>query len=383
MATGSTVDAAYATALARAQALGADREPVIDSTAFLRSSVTGFEQRQMTQNSVTEFVRLTFNYEYQSKVPAGQAYMELTTAIARDTFGVDMETCSGFVAAHDEATARAIYEAQVLPIYEGRLVHGEQTSASQSLNQTPGGGTGPTYNAQHLRLEFHLQVFAAKLAGEVGLKYSMEVQRDFLTLEMRTMLQGSCYAQDRPTADASVGSLLAALNLGVNTRSRRTEDRETTQPGSGLGTTDVHLKLDFEEEFVGRVTGVAGVIEMKLTERVVYSGTRWSVQNLPFDSDGEGGISIPQPSGMEPGSRTVTGSVTAGTLATAEAWAKQQRSMLTGDALGNDCPQPEQWETDFEFVPRIDGIASGDGANVRLYRVNFTFAEILPLYPAP
>lgn len=31
------------------------------------------------------------------------------------------------------------------------------------------------------------------------------------------------------------------------------------------------LKLDFQEDFMGRVTGQAGVIEMKLTERVVYS----------------------------------------------------------------------------------------------------------------
>jgi len=36
-----------------------------------------------------------------------------------------------------------------------------------------------------------------------------------------------------------------------------------------------------------------------------------------------------------------------------------------------------------EFVPRIDDMATGTDANVKLYRVNFTFAEILPLYPAP
>ena len=62
--------------------------------------------------------------------------------------------------------------------------------------------------------------------------------------------------------------------------------------------------------------------------------TRWSVQNLRFESDGRGGVSIPQPSGVEPGSRAVSGSVTAGTLATAQAWAVAQRALLTGDALG-------------------------------------------------
>ena len=50
------------------------------------------------------------------------------------------------------------------------------------------------------------------------------------------------------------------------------------------------------------------------------------MQNLPFESDGSGGVSIPQPSGVEPGSRTVSGSVTVGTLATAQAWAMAQRA---------------------------------------------------------
>ena len=37
-------------------------------------------------------------------------------------------------------------------------------------------------------------------------------------------------------------------------------------------------------------------------------------------------------------SRTVSGYVTAGTKATTEAWAKQQRALLTGDSLGGKYP---------------------------------------------
>ena len=107
------------------------------------------------------------------------------------------------------------------------------------------------------------------------------------------------------------------------------------------------------------------------------------MQNLPYEMDGSGGVSIPQPSGVDPGSRTVVGSVTAATLATAQAWAIKQRSLLTGDAQGGSYPRQEEWETDYEFVPRIDGIPAGTTANVRLYQVNFTFGEILPLYPKP
>ena len=369
-ATGPTADAAYATALARAQALGANRAAAIDATAFLRGSSVSFEQRQVTQASVTEFVRLTFSYEYQSKLAAGRSYLELTTSTARDTFGVDLETCSGSVTARDAATAAAVYQAQVRGLYAGRLIHSEQTGLQESRNQA-----GDGYNVQHQRLEFSLQVFTPKQG--VGLKYSVEVTRDFLTLELRTAVSGSCYAANRALADAAVGALLAAMNFGASLRSRRVEDREAA------GALAAMLKLDFSEDFLGRVTGQAGVNEMKLTEKVVYSGVRWAVQALPFNDAGDGGVSIPQPSGVEPGSRVVSGSVTAGTRATAEIWAKKQRALLTGDKAGGSYVQPEQWEAEYVLVPRIDGIVTGAGTNVQLYRISFQFSELLPLYPAP
>jgi hypothetical protein len=424
-ASGATVDAAHATALARAQALGANREAAIDPTAWLRSSQAGMEQRQLTLNTAAEFVRLTFSYEYQSKLSAGRAYLELTTAVQTDIFGVDTETCSGFIAARDQATALGLFNSQVVTLYTGRLIQSQQTSFAQSQNQTsddrtdqvkntllastttltPGSGASALFNTVHVRMDFNLNVWSPKAAGEVGLKYSIEVARDFLALEFRTTVQGSCWAGNRALADAAVAGLLTALlggpNLGLATgaapvgggnvsggmasvRSRRTEDREWNTAGAqGDNANDVMLKLDFEEDLVGALTGQAGVNEMKLSVRIVYSGTRWRVQNLPFNADGSGGVAIPQPTGVEAGSRTVTGSVTAGTFATAQAWAVAQRGLLTGDALGGNYPQPEQWDTDYQFVPRVDGIPTGTGANVQLYRVGFTFGEILPLYPAP
>lgn len=412
-ATGGSVDAAYATALQRAQALGANREAAIDPTAFLKGSTLAQEQRWTTAANGVEFVRLAFSYDYQSKLSAGRAYLEMTTAVQQDVFGVDAETCSGFIAARDQATAAALYLQQIVPIYEGRLIHTQQTSFSQSQNQTSddttdqirttgqgrftmtaGSGPGAAFNTQHTRMEFNLTVFSPKAAGVTGLKYSMEVTRDFLTLELRLAIQGSCYAGNRVMADTAVTALLAGVLPGqghggapkgmAQVRSRRVEDRESNTLGTpGDGVADVLLKLDFEEEYVGRVTGTAGVIEMELTEEVVYSGTRWSVQPLPFNPDGTGGVSIPQPSGLEHGSRSVTGSVTAGTFATAQAWGKAQRTLLTGDALGGKYPQPEKWTTGYQFVPQIDGIPKGAGANVKLFKVGFAFGEVLPLYPAP
>ena len=75
--------------------------------------------------------------------------------------------------------------------------------------------------------------------------------------------------------------------------------------------------------------------------------------------------------------------MTAATLATAQAWAVKQRALLTGDALGGSYSRQEERENGYEFVPRIDGVAVGNAANVRLYLVNFQFGEILPLYPRP
>jgi hypothetical protein len=56
---------------------------------------------------------------------------------------------------------------------------------------------------------------------------------------------------------------------------------------------------------------------------------------------------------------------------------------LTGDDAGGLYPLQPEMETDYEFVPMINGIVQGVNSNVRVYRVNFTFVEILPWYPAP
>ena len=101
-----------------------------------------------------------------------------------------------------------------------------------------------------------------------------------------------------------------------------------------------------------------------------------------------GGVSIVQDAGLTEGGRTVRGSVTATSLATAQAWAVQQRMFLGVDADGNGYRLPEEIETEYEFLPRLDGVAMVPAGtegeiNVRLWRVSFTFGEILPNHPAP
>lgn len=128
---------------------------------------------------------------------------------------------------------------------------------------------------------------------------------------------------------------------------------------------------------------------MRVTESVTYSAVRWAVQPVPYSVNGSGGVSIPQACGQTEGNRSVRGTVTAATRATAEAWAYRHRGLLTGDRDGGHYPLPEQMERDYEFAPRVDGIAvdglagGGKANNVQLFRVNFTFGEILPNYPPP
>ena len=60
--------------------------------------------------------------------------------------------------------------------------------------------------------------------------------------------------------------------------------------------------------------------------------------------------------------------------------------MLPGDHDGGFYINAEGMETDYEFAPRADNITenglagAGSATNVRIYRVNFTFSEILPNY---
>jgi hypothetical protein len=79
---------------------------------------------------------------------------------------------------------------------------------------------------------------------------------------------------------------------------------------------------DFEASYINGITVIGNLLEMHVTESVKYSGVRWVVQPIPRAADGSGGVSIPQDAGLEAGSRTVRGSVTAADLATATAWAR-------------------------------------------------------------
>ena len=377
---GADADAAYTVALAKAAGLGSGKESTIGNRAFQRTAQITMERRQVKQdlttpanNSPEEFVRLTFAYEYQSKLAAGRAYLEYTVQSVQDAFGADSENVSGFVAAADGGTAQTAYLEQVRNAYNGRLVRNESTSISRVKAEN-------FSIAQDLRLDFSFSVHAPK-TGRVTFRYGIAVARDYLMNERTITVRGSVFAVNADEAETAAANLLTTLNYGNPVRESSGEDLEHE---AGVTDDEVHpgvfIKWDFAATYLARLGGVSGLLEMKVTEEVQYSGTRWVAQPLPFNDDGTGGVTIVQPTGVQEGMRTVRGSVTASTLATAETWAKQQRAFLTGGY-----PLPERWERDFEFVPRINGVAHAPqkaGDNVKVYRVGFTFAELLPFYPA-
>lgn len=370
-ASGDT-DVAYALALQRAQTLGANKESTLGPNSFLRSSQISWDQRRTQSGATPEFVRLTFTYEYQGKLATGRAYVEMATGTTFDTFGTDTQTVSGFVAAADSVTAQQIYQAQVRSGYKTALVHNETVTQSQVLAQA-----GQNFPTQFIKLDFNFQIYQTKPAGRVAFRYGINVRRDFLALKLETHIKGSIFAFNRPAANAALANLLKGVS-GAQVMEELNEDREYMSDLASNSTSDVFMKLDFDEAYEDRLTGITGVLEMTLSQQVKYSGTRWIPQPLPFDANGTGGLTVVQPSGIQEGGQTIRGSVTAPDQATAIAWAKIQRTLLVGTY-----PQPEEWDWDYEFVPRIQGVVKGANPNVRLYKLNFTFGEILPNYPPP
>lgn len=377
MASGATADAAYAAALAQAQSLGANKETQVGGNAFLRMSTIAQDTRQTQASNTVEFVRLEFSYEYQSKIGPGQAIIEMTMELVTDPFGADMENVQGYIVAADFNTAEDIYNS-IRALYSGRLVRGERTSETQLQSQS-----GTSFKAQELRLDFAFNVYRPKDAGKISYRYGIAVQKDFLNLQKSVRVHGSVFATTSAAAGAAVDALLAVVATGVQLQSQRSEDDEYTSDSAGGSATGLFIKLDFDESYVDRLTGISELLEMDVTEDVTHSGENWVLQPTLKKSDGSGGISMPQSVSIKPGQRVVRGSVTAASKDTCMTWAKKQRALLTGDKDGKHVVQPEQYTTNYQFVPRIEGVITGTAPNVRVYRLDFVYQELLPNYPAP
>lgn len=360
---GADADAAYAAALAQAETLGGGQ-----AGFFVRSQISQ-DRRQVTATSDTEFVRLEFSYEYQVK-SASRVYVEMTSETASETFGRDTEAVNGFIVAATHEAAEQVFTGKVLPACtaSGRYVLGQRLGKATQEQQA---ADGQSYAKQEIRLEFSVSVGKAK-AGGATVRYALDTSVNNATLEQVQTLSGEVYA----TTEAAARTALTALQTAQGFAAWVTESRitpEYEQPASG---SPVFQRLTFTLVKRGRVTGQAGLTECELTVDVTHSGARWVAQPLPYNANGSGGVSVMQACGVQEGRRVVSGYCCSAILATAEAWAKAQRALLAGTY-----EQPPQMTTGYAFAPFTTGVATGPQANVRVYRVAFSFSEILPNTP--
>lgn len=405
LASGATAEAAYSAALARAQEIGKRNAGGGNKYQFLVSSQVQAEYREvlLPTASAKEMVRLEFSYEFQRR--GSRLYIEVTTEVCKESAGAWVETVSGFAVARVQSDCEYAYETWVKGPYGARGLLNERTSVDK---QWVGAGAGPVETGevasnpvgllgQAVRYSFAFTVHRERLAGEIAMGYRMVVRQDFTELVRRTTVEGRVVG---PSLAAARAFLEAYVYLDSNTKtyywgqggaelgtsrlgSERGEEHLLAPNVSRTGRVDVGLELSFSEEFLSRITGDGAIIEASLSEEIVYSGTRWVTQDCPD------GPSVVQNCGMTPGSRTVSGSVTAATEGVARAWMKRMQELpFRGTAPGVRYLEAPRVQTSWVWLPRMadpiprSGSYEGEGKeeNHRFCTVGFGFGEVLPEY---
>jgi hypothetical protein len=368
-ASGATDEDAYQAALTKAQALGDGKHPFKVSSKVTRA------ERQLSATAGMEFVRLEYSYDY--KVKGSKLYIESQSEVSGQSFGESTEKVSGFVVARDYAAAVAAYHTYIRDAYTGNV---RDESTGQGVHKLDDGADGVT--SMFIRFDFSFSLFKAKAAGSYAIKYAMSVEFDYATLRKSTTIEGAYFsdpasmgAAESGTAGNTLDTFLTSLGLGSKIKGRRGTDRER------IGSTEDVLAVHFSAEYAAKLTATQQILQCELSEDIVYSGDRVVMQPTCD------GASVAQVCGTEPGSRTISGSVTAATEAGAMAWVKLQHALaycIVGSP-GAGAPDevyesPVRIQRAWEFLPLIvspkaratdGGVA---GTNFTAVRVNFTFS---------
>jgi hypothetical protein len=360
-AKGPDAATAFATALAKAQDLGARKYPF-----FVRSNINENQNLFLTTGGVV-FVTLDYSYEYQRK--GTRIYLEVTSELSVDTFGLTTETVSGAVVAATLAVAQQSYNlVRNGDSYKTAIVLNERTPtlSRQALQDTPGHETA----GLDQRFSFSFQVLRPR--GQTSMEYDLNPESNIQQLEKRTTVRGMVRASTQAVAQAYLDAFLGGMQLGkLLTNSTSAQYRRGPQPNGTMA--EVFVGLNFTQVWVDLLTGVNGLLECEVTEEVQYSGDRLVVKPLPD------GPSIVQRCGTAHGRRTVTARAVATTESSAANWVRQKgRDMLDGEY-----PEPPRVTTVFRFLPQTDGVPRTAGAivaNVKLFEVSGQHSEVLVDY---
>lgn len=344
---------AFTTAAAQAAALGANKYP------FLIQSTLTQTQRQFLTTGGLVFVTVDFNYEYQRK--GTRTFIEVTSMLSADTFGNDTEQVSGYVAAPTLAAALTSYHLNVrnIALYQGALLLNERTP-TRSAQLIDGGAS------EDDRFVFSFTVFRPKTATTC--QFALEPTTNFVTLDVTTQVRGTVYAADEVTAGAFVDNLLSTLALaGVQVLSQRSPRFDEGPTVDGV-TLQLFKSLEFTETFVGKLTGQAGVLESEITSDIQYSGNRWIEREIPD------GVSVMQNCGTASGRRTVTVNCKAVDEASVQQYIRKVRALF----ITGPYELPPRVNLNYIFLPLSEGVATGTGANVKIFIGQAVFVEVLP-----
>lgn len=436
IAPGSTYQDAYDKAIAQAEYLGRHKHQVL-----LGMDVSAeYRKDESPTASAQELVTLSFNYRYR-RVDGARSYFEVTVQSQDDSMSESTDTVSGYVVAASQSAADTIYTTVIkgLTAFLNRPIRGEQKSyqdayistdtltaqsTATTLNTFPYtssaeadllSGSASGYTKQDgVKLEFSFTLHKDKATAFYSMKYDIEVSNDYVAAETTTRISGVLMAATKELAADKLGEYLrlrtadnnwvfgtggvsdtSTIILGSNrTAYTTTESYErlpTTLDAGALS--QAFVGLNFSATFTKQIDDDSGIIEYDLSDSIQYAGTRYVIQPVPS------GASIIQTCGIEPGNRTVSGTVTATTEALCWQKARSIYNYLPFPTSENhpDAPttryrQPIQGTVGWKWMPRtVDPIARGididyetDDAphteNFKAVSLNFSFTEILPSY---
>ena len=378
VASGATDLLAFQTAANKARDLGDNKHDFRLSGRITRAD-------RKTTDGPNEHVRCEFEFGYQLK--GERIWIELSADESHETFGDNAVKVQGFVVARDRATAEEAYRANVLALYEGQLIR--STGLSEAKNLIEKGEYSPAWVGtgemaeMFTRLDFNIVIWKPKLAGTYSIKFGVQIETDIVKLSKSVSVTGTFYggpdvltAVEANSAGNKLDVFLSAFSFGKMVKTNRGFSKEKV--GDSIL---AQLSVDFTNSYFDKLTAEQQILECRVSEEILYSSVRWNFAPLPD------GPSVPQDCGIEPGRRTVSGSVTAATELAAMAYVKKVKGLPFPGGIGGGAAPGERYlgqetvTTDWAFLPLEEGFGRGTGANAMLCVKSFSFQETLVDYP--
>lgn len=314
-----------ADAVAKARALGSGKFPIrVSSSEALASAANN--------NGPEVFSECTFSYEYTVKGTWIAA--SITNEVQSDGFSTWSQTVAGSVTAADLPTAQGIARGYKL---SGLLVRSERET---------NGTTRVDASTLFTKLDFAYSYQVIRTDGAI--RYSSKTARDYRARRKTTTYSGEAWAQNAAAADDLINVVLNVSGLGHITG----DERESRFDSRGAITAfqSRTFTATYEDTFAA---GGDDIVEASWTVRSTYSVNKTIITEIPF-----GTPFVQEATGLTPGARVSTGSITVLTLSTGTDWARSK-------AIAGGFPAPYQEDVETQYVPF-------GNTNIQGYRVSFT-----------